>query len=100
MYIIPTILGALLACGIVSRILLFLMKNLPDDVIRLAIANGVTAVIGFVLGGFGAANGGPFEPAGGLIYPVVQIVVFGIDLLALKGRRAAKAAAKAEREKG
>ncbi|WP_155847412.1 hypothetical protein [Asticcacaulis sp. AC402] len=100
MDIIPYALGALLACGIVSRILLWLMKRFPDDVIRLALANGLTAVIGFVIGGFGAANGGPFEPAGGLIYPVVQIVVFGIDLLALKGRRAAKAAARAEREEG
>jgi hypothetical protein len=94
------LVGALLACGILSRILLALLKNMGDTVDRILIANGVSLVLCFVLSGFGAANGGAFVPTAGLVYVLPQGLMVAIDLFARKGRLVQKTDSPPETPRG
>ncbi len=88
-YVIGVLIGALLGTLLLTRLTMWLLKRLGDNERRVAISHTVAYAVAVFVGGWGYADGGPprFLYAAA-IYALPILLWVGVDLLALKGRRA------------
>jgi hypothetical protein len=91
-YLIGGFIGGLVGMFLLSRLTLWLFKQLGDNEKRILAAHATAYAIAVTAGGFGFASGGSprFLYSGGL-YVIPTLIWLVVDLLGLKGRRAKQA---------
>lgn len=81
-------LGALFPPFLISRLMLWLMKNWDGAALRLIVAHFVSLVVISIVAGYGMANDGPFDGIrAALTYGPLQLVWLIFDfVLMLRGK--------------
>lgn len=85
MAFIATTLGGFIGVGIISRLLLLLVKSWRARYAPVIAVNVVSFLIAVLIAGMGMADGGPFAPLhAATVYAIPQLAWLGIDLYRAK----------------
>ena len=82
-YLAGMIFGCLLATFLVSQLFFWLTRRWAGGITRILLIDVLAGIVCVVLGGFGMANGGPFQAGTALtFYGLAQLAWLAFDLVA------------------